>query len=174
MAALRGAVPDVEALVLGPVDEDPEYFAECEALVNHLALEDAITFTGRVALTDYLGRIDLIVLTSISEVQPLVILEAGAAGVPSVATDIGACREMICGRPGEPEQFGDAGEVVPLADPVATAHAIARLLLTPGRLEQAGEAARNRVRRYYDKQSLDSAYAGLYRSLTDSRRALVS
>jgi glycosyltransferase involved in cell wall biosynthesis len=166
VAALRGAVPDVEALVLGPIDEDPEYFADCEALVGHLALEDVITFTGRVALNDYLGRIDLLVLTSISEAQPLVILEAGAAGVPSVATDVGACREMIYGSAGEPEQFGAAGEVIPLADPVAAATAIARLLLTPGRLAQASEAARRRVRRYYDKQALDSAYSNLYRSLT--------
>jgi glycosyltransferase involved in cell wall biosynthesis len=73
---------------------------------------------------------------------------------------------MICGRPGEPEEFGVAGEVVPLADPIATANAIARLLLTPGRLAEAAGAARKRVRRYYDKQSLDSAYASLYRSLT--------
>ena len=166
VASLRGAVPEVQALVLGPVDEDDDYVAECEALVDHLGLEQTVTFTGRVALTDYLGKIDLMVLTSISEAQPLVILEAGAAGVPSVATDVGACREMIYGRADEPEKFGAAGEVVPLADPVATASAMARLLLSTDRLGQAREAARARVKRYYDKPALDAAYRDLYRKFT--------
>ena len=57
-----------------------------------------MTFTGRVNLLEYLGKIDVVVLTSLSEAQPLVILEAGAAGVPVVATDVGACGEMILGQ----------------------------------------------------------------------------
>ena len=40
-------------------------------------------------------RIDVLVLTSISEGLPLVILEAAAAGVPLVSTDVGACRELL-------------------------------------------------------------------------------
>lgn len=166
VSAVRGAIPDIQALLLGPVDEDPEYFTECEALVRHLGLESAVSFVGPVVLTEYLGRVDLVVLTSISEAQPLVVLEAGAAGIPAVTTDVGACREMIYGRSGEPEQFGAGGEVVPLADPLATASAIAKLLLNPERLATAGKVMQRRVRRYYDKSELDSAYSELYKQFS--------
>ncbi|MBC8165186.1 MAG: GT4 family glycosyltransferase PelF, partial [Bryobacteraceae bacterium] len=165
IAALRSALPDIRAYILGPFDEDPAYYRECQRLVDHLDLAESVLFTGKVSLTEYLAKIDLMVLTSISEAQPLVILEAGAAGVPSVTTDVGACREMIYGRSDEPEQFGAGGAVVPLADPMATAAAILGLLLTPGRLESASNAIRGRVTRYYDKATLDASYAALYGKL---------
>jgi polysaccharide biosynthesis protein PelF len=161
-AIVRAIVPDVQALVLGPADEDPEYFAECQALVSHLGLESCLQFTGPVSVPDYLPRLDVVVLTSISEAQPLVILEAGAAGVPSVATDVGACREMIHGSPNEEPPLGAGGEVTPLANPTATAQAIAGLLLDLDRWQRSSRAMRERVRRYYDKPGLDRSYRELY------------
>ena len=161
-AILRGIMPEVQALVLGPVDADPQYYAECQALVHHLGLEDCLKFTGPVSVADYLPRLDAIVLTSISEAQPLVILEAGAAGVPCVATDVGACREMIYGAPGEEPPLGAGGEVIPLANPTAAAQALARLLIDPGYRERASRAISERVRRYYDRGSLDRSYRELY------------
>jgi glycosyltransferase involved in cell wall biosynthesis len=152
----------VECLVLGPTDEDPHYFAECQALVSHLGLQGCFTFAGRVSITDYLPRLDAVVLTSISEAQPLVILEAGAAGVPSVVSDVGACREMIYGDRREREALGAAGEVTPLANPTATAQALARLLTDRAYWERASRAIRQRVRQYYNKPALDLAYRDLY------------
>ena len=58
-------------------------------------------FTGAVNIVEYLGRIHVVVLTSLSESQPLTILEAGAAGIPFVATNVGSCREVIEGRSDE-------------------------------------------------------------------------
>jgi glycosyltransferase involved in cell wall biosynthesis len=103
-----------------------------------------------------------VVLTSISEAQPLVILEAGSAGVPSVATDVGACREMIYGDRREAEPLGPAGEVVPLSNPTATAQAVARLLTDRAYWEKASRAIRERVRRYYNRPALDRAYREVY------------
>src|SRR5207249_8690507 len=127
-ALLKNLVPDIQAYVLGPTDEDSEYFRECENMAGHLGIEDVVNFTGRVKLDDYLGRIDVMALTSISEAQPLTILEAGAAGIPSVATDVGACREMILGRSTESPALGDGGAITPLCNPAATAASIAHLL----------------------------------------------
>ena len=101
-------------------------------MVRHLSLEDTVEFTGKVKLTDYLGKVDVIALTSISEAQPLVILEAGAAGIPTVATNVGACREMILGREDESEALGPGGAVTPLASPAATARELTRLLTDSG------------------------------------------
>lgn len=161
-AILHEMVPDVQVMVLGPEDEDPDYFEQCRALVHHLELESCFKFQGRVRISEYLARIDVLVLTSISEAQPLVILEAGSAGIPSVATDVGACRDMICGEPDPSEPLGPAGEVVPLANPTAVAHALARLLTDRARWESASRSIRARVERYYNKPALDAAYRDLY------------
>lgn len=161
-ALLRQQIPDLQALVLGPTEEDAVYDRECRDLVAMLGLTQTVRFMGQVKLDDWLGRIDAIVLTSISEAQPLVILEAGAAGVPTVATDVGACREMILGPPGESPAFGPGGAITPLANPQATATALAELLRNPERLAEAARNIRERIRLRYNKAHLDRIYAELY------------
>ncbi|MDN3564993.1 GT4 family glycosyltransferase PelF [Paeniroseomonas aquatica] len=161
-ALLRAKVPEVRVLLLGPTEEDPIYFRECEELVAHLGLQGTFEFAGRVKLHDYLGKVDVVVLTSISEAQPLVLLEAGAAGVPSVATDVGSCRDIIEGRADEDPPLGPAGFVTPLADPTATAEGIAALLLDPALRARCGEAIRQRTERSYNKQVVDRLYRELY------------
>lgn len=162
-AILRAIIPDIRALVLGPTNEDPDYYAQCQALVNDLGIQASFTFAGQVAISEYLGEIDVLVLTSISEAQPLVILEAGCAGIPAVATDVGACREMIYGDQRETEPLGTAGEIVPLSNPAATAHAIARLFADRSYRDSAARVIRRRVELYYNKPALDDAYRDLYR-----------
>jgi glycosyltransferase involved in cell wall biosynthesis len=161
-AILRDFVPDVRVWVLGPLDEDPEYVEECRQLASRLGLDATVAFKGRVALKEYYPQIDVLVLTSVSEAQPLVILEGAAVGVPSVTTDVGACREMILGRSDERPPLGEAGAVTPLANPAATADAVRRLLGDAERYQRCSVAARARVRRYYDKATLDRAYGSLY------------
>jgi len=161
-AQLREVTPDLRAIVMGPTDEDEEYFDECKAMVHHLALDKCLEFTGRVKLEDYLGEIDAIVLTSISEAQPLVILEAGASGVPTVATDVGACREMIEGLETEEPQLGPAGAIVPLSNPTATAKELARLLGDEEWHQQCSDAVKARVEASYNKTGLDATYKAIY------------
>src|SRR5262249_33943294 len=134
----------------------------------HLQLEDTLVFTGKVNVMDYLGSIDVIVLTSLSEAQPLVIIEAGAAGIPTVATDVGACREMIMGSRRESPALGDGGVVVPLANPRAVASALQRLLTQPEYYRLCSRAIAERVRCYYSKADQQAAYAGLYQQLVES------
>lgn len=163
IAQVREIMPQVRGYLLGPYDEDPEYYQECQQLVEHLGIKNGFEFTGRVDLLEWMGRIDLNVLTSISEGQPLVILEAGAAGIPCVATDVGACREMIEGDSQEFPPLGHAGAVVPLSNPASTARAIIRLLSDPVLLESSGRAMQERVRAYYNKDDLKEKYRVLYR-----------
>jgi glycosyltransferase involved in cell wall biosynthesis len=165
VALLKKTIPGLQALVLGPTDEDPDYFAECVRLTRELGLQDAIAFPGSVALKDYLPQIHLNVLTSLSEAQPLVLLEAGAAGIPSVASDVGACREMIYGRADEEPKLGPGGAITPIGDAYATAEAIAEFLLDRERLSQASLAIRARVLRYYSKPRMDASYRHVYGAL---------
>ncbi|MBF0108364.1 MAG: GT4 family glycosyltransferase PelF [Magnetococcales bacterium] len=164
-AILRQSVPNARAMIMGPTEEDEDYYEECLGLVHHFHLQEMIEFTGRVNLVDYLGRIDVLVLTSISEGQPLVILEAGAAGVPTVATDVGACREMILGMPDEDPPLGPAGAVTRVSSPSETAHELVRLLTQPAWWRQCSQAIRQRVKKYYDQGTLTQTYRELYTRL---------
>jgi glycosyltransferase involved in cell wall biosynthesis len=155
--------PHLRFVVLGPADEDPEYADECMRLVADLALGDVLTFAGRVRIEDWMAKIDLLVLTSLSEAQPLVILEGGACGIPVVAPDVGSCREMIEGR--GPHDPGHGGIVTPLVNPVATAAGICAVAGEPAVRWEMGEAMRRRVLRDYDHPTIIGAYRDLYREL---------
>lgn len=167
IAQVREIMPQVRGFLLGPYDEDPEYYSECLQLVESLGLEDGFEFTGRVDLTEWMGRIDLNVLTSISEAQPLVILEAGAASIPCVATNVGACKDLIEGDSSEDPPLGKGGEIVPLSNPTLTAKAIVRLLSDPVLLETSGRALKERVRVYYNKVDLKEKYRLIYDSFVN-------
>ena len=84
-------------LIAGPTQEDEDYYESCQNLVKAYGLENNVIFEGEVQSSEFLQKIDLMVLTSLSEGQPLVIAEANASGVPCVATDVGGCKEMIDG-----------------------------------------------------------------------------
>ncbi|MCW2243385.1 GT4 family glycosyltransferase PelF [Azospirillum canadense] len=159
---LREDIPDLKAMILGPLEEDPGYVEECRTIVKHLGLEETVIFAGRVKLTDWLGKVDAIALTSVSEAQPLVILEAGASGVPSVATDVGSCSELILGRDDEVPPLGPGGAITPLASPLDTARELRALLLDEPWRERCAAAIAQRVARYYDKVEIDRIYRGIY------------
>lgn len=159
---LRQTAPDMKAFIIGPVDEDEDYFNECANLVQLLGLEGTITFTGQAKVDDYLPMLDVLVLTSISEAQPLVMLEAGAAGIPIVATDVGSCRELIEGTPEEAPALGMGGIVTPLASPASTADAIFTLLSDNALYETASNVIRTRVAQYYNEGIQHQAYRTLY------------
>ena len=159
---LRQTAPDMKAYIIGPTDEDKEYYAECMTLVQLLGLEKTITFTGQAKVDEYIPMLDVLVLTSISEAQPLVMLEAGAAGIPMVATDVGSCREIIEGTEDETPHLGAGGIVTPLASPASTADAIYTLLSDNSLYESASQAIRARVAQYYNEGIQQQAYRNLY------------
>ncbi len=173
VGALKGHVPSVRAIIAGPIDEDPDYADECFALSAHLGLQDTVEFIGPIKLIDHMASFDVVVLTSVSEAQPLVVLEAGATGIPCVTTDVGACRELIYGRIDENPKLGVGGEVTRLAAPHETAEAIRRLLLDEDYRLSAGAALQARMRAHYDKPGVVSTYAELYaRSIATSHAAI--
>ena len=154
--------PDIQGWIVGPEDEDPLYVTECKELATSLGLNDNVKFLGFQNVLDILPQLGLMVLTSISEALPLVVLEAFASGVPCLATDVGSCRELIEGRGGEDSALGAAGSVVFIADPEVTAEAALALLDDTARWHEAQRAGLARVKRYYDDKLMFSSYRGLY------------
>ena len=80
-AFAREREPRLKLWIMGPCDEDREYAGECFEQVEALELGEDVVFTGRIDVKDYLGRMDMTILTSISEGQPLTILESFAAQI---------------------------------------------------------------------------------------------
>ena len=98
--ALRGVVnriPEAQGWIAGLEDEDPAHARECRDLVESLGLGAHVKFLGFRDIAEVLPQSGLLVLSSISEALPLVILEAYAAGLSVVVTDVGACRELVEG-----------------------------------------------------------------------------
>lgn len=155
-------IPEAKFYIIGPTEEEPDYFEECKSMISSLDLVDQVKFTGQADIKEYFQFIDLIVLTSISEAQPYVILEANAVGIPCVATDVGACREMIEGRVKDDIAIGPSGLVTPVCSPEATAHAVLNLLYDTTFYDKCSEAGKTRVHRYYDQDDLLSRYLNAY------------
>ena len=161
--ALRSVRLAIE--IIGPSDEDHAYAARCHELVERLGRSDEIRFVGPKKLAEIYGKLDVVVLTSFSEGQPLVILEAHAVGVPAIATDVGACREMLEGRDAADKALGPSGLVTNVASPEGTAAALVRFARDPEMRRRMGEAARARVRRHYTKAKMIGDYRTLYGAL---------
>ncbi len=166
---LKERIPNIRAWALGNVDEDPEYFEECLALVNRNNLTETISFTGKVNVEDYLPHIDLLVLTSISEGQPLSILEGGAAGIPCVTTDVGSCSEIIYGRSDEDPDLGIGGASCPLSNPESVSDECYHLLTDRKLYNKCSAAIRKRVETYYNQKDQTIAYRKLYGELISSK-----
>lgn len=167
IAMLKDRLGDISAYIIGPDDEDTHYAEECRLMVNHLNLQDNIVFTGRVDITKYLPNIDVVAFSSISEAQPLVVLEAGAAGIPVVSTDVGAVREMLYGGKAEEQALGEGGIVVPPANPSALADGLYALLTDKARYAACSQAMKRRVNTYYHKKDQHAAYRDLYHTYLD-------
>jgi glycosyltransferase involved in cell wall biosynthesis len=109
---------DVRLRAIGPF-ETPAYEAEVRALVARLGVGDAITWTGFVTnIAAELAQIDALVLPSLfGEGLPMVVLEAMAAGVPVIASDVEGVPEAIVDRKdGLLVQPGDAASLAAAID----------------------------------------------------------
>lgn len=154
--------PEMQAWIAGPEEESPAYAAECKDLVSSLGLSDNVRFLGLQKLTDLLPQVGLVVLSSISEALPLVLLEGYAAGVPAVSTDVGSCRQLIYGLDDEDRALGASGEVVGIDDPQALADAALRLLTDAPAWHRAAQAGIARVERYYTHPVMFARYQAVY------------
>lgn len=156
--------PGLQGWIVGPEAEDPAYARECRDIAASLGMESNLHFLGFSKVTDILPQIGLMALSSISEALPLVVLEAYAAGVPVVTTDVGSCRQLVYGLGAEDEALGAAGRVVQIANPEAFAEAIVEMF-EPTTWHAAQRAGIERVERYYTHDQMEGAYRDLYHKL---------
>lgn len=154
----RETEPSLKLWIMGPWDEEQEYAKECFDLVEAEGIPD-IEFTGRVDVRKYLGKMDMTILTSISEGQPLTILESFAAHKPVIATDVGNCRGLIMG---ESDELGAAGIVTHIMNVEEIARAMVSMARNKEMRLQMGEIGYQRVLNKYQYTFMIDAYRGIY------------
>ena len=158
----KQANPRLRLWLMGPMDENIEYANECKELVSELELEDVI-FTGTVDVMDYLGNMDVMLLSSLSEGQPLVILEGFAAKKPFIVTNVGDCESLVLGPK---DDYGEAGIVVPLMNTERMSQAMIKLASDKGLREEMGISGYKRVKAFHQNRDIYKQYLELYKYLT--------
>lgn len=136
LEALSHRHPPVRLLVAG----DGEHRRALEALTTALGLAPSVRFLGRCSPEEVrrlLGSAQTLVVPSLYEGMPLVILEAMAAGVPVIASAVSGIPEVVVD--------GVTGWLVPPEDPEVLAQALAQALDDPDEARRRGQAGRRRV-----------------------------
>lgn len=156
---VKNEIPNARFWLMGSYEEDPEYYRECQKLVQTLQIEDVV-FWGSVEVASYLSDVDILVLSSISEGQPLAVLEGFAAGKPFVCTDVGCCRELLYG--GKGDTIGDAGILVSVMDFHKMAEALIYLAKNKDKRLEFAKNGYERVRSFYTYEKMIEQYRQIY------------
>ena len=151
--------------IMGPWDNDDGYAQECFDMVGVMGISDVI-FTGKVDVREYYGKMDMMILTSISEGQPLTILESFAAHKPVIATDVGDCSGLNLGNEGD--RFGEAGIITHIMNVGEITQAILTLARDKRRRMQMGENGYHRVTATYRMETMLHAYGEVYKDFAIS------
>ncbi len=154
-AEVVSTCPETTLLLVG----DGELRGASEALAADLGISQSVRFVGlQRDVPRWLNAADGYVMASDFEGLPLVLLEAQAAGLPVVATDVGGNPELV--------REGVTGFLVPPQDSNALAGAMLRMQqLPPEAREAMGRAGRERVVRTYDIENVLDRWEALYQEL---------
>jgi polysaccharide biosynthesis protein PelF len=147
------SIGKIRFYIIGPQDEDESYYEECRKLVENFKLEDKVEFTGKSDVRKFYSFIDVLVLSSIREAQPLVIIEAYLAGVPVISTRVGNVPEMLNY---EEELLADP------KDSEKIASGMIKLFKNKSFKEKLINNNREKALKFYNKKDLIQNYNDLY------------
>jgi len=152
--------PDTHVIILGRGELKDELSAEAEAL----GIKDQIHLLGyRDDTWRWLSTMDVFTLPSLSEGLPLSLLEAMAAGVPPVVTEVGGMPEVV--------HDGKTGFMVSPREPDALARKILFLLDNPAVATRIGAAGRSQVHELFSLDKMLTKYHNLYHEVLASKSA---
>jgi glycosyltransferase involved in cell wall biosynthesis len=154
LPALRETHPGARLLIVG----DGSQRAELETEAARFGMGGRVTLTGnRDDIPDLLRLMDVFALPSLWEGQPLVLIEAMAAGTPIVATDVGGVSEVL--------GSGKYGVLIPAADPVALSVALQRILDDPATSRRTAAEARAHAFKNLTHSAMARQYETLFESM---------
>lgn len=150
-------VPNVKLVLVG----DGPLMPSIQQLAHDLQLSSSVTFTGASAQVDaYFAKASVVVLPSIIEGLPAVILEAQYAGVPVVAYDVGGIAEIM--------ENNKTGKLIPLHNEDAFAEAVVDILGNNTAANQWVQAARKQVESEFLLPILADKFVKIYKELLET------
>ena len=155
---------NIDFVIMGPVDEDEDYYNECVEYAEYLNLSNLI-FTGKIDIRDYVEKLDIHVLTSISEGQPLSVMETLYCKIPNITTNVGDCESLIYGNG---DDLGPAGVVVPVMDYHEIASQIIELTGNFEKRKKMGQAGHDRIKNYYTFDNFINSYKEEYSNIKEN------
>ncbi len=133
---------------------------QLEEQAKQLGLASQVHFLGlRTDIPDVLGAMDVFVLSSDFEGNPLSVMEAMAVGLPIVSTAAGGVPDLF--------ESGREGLIVQTGDVQGLSNSMASLLRNRELRQSLGLAAARRARAKFDVSTMVQAYEGLYENLVD-------
>lgn len=146
----RREIPDIQYILYGSLEVDPEYVDKCKQLAETLEVGQNFTFGGFHETPSMIfNEGDISILSSISEGFPYTVIESMSCGRPVVATDVGGVSEAI----------GECGIICKPRDAKGLAEGVVELLKDDDLRIQLGKKARERVLLNYTiPQSVDNYY----------------
>jgi glycosyltransferase involved in cell wall biosynthesis len=157
---LLESVDDIYFLFIGgKIEEYAEYYQQVRKMIMATKYEDRFLWLGyRKDLHEIYHAMDVLVLPSRSEGLPRVVVEAGAAGVPVVASSVGGVREIV--------DTDVLGEVVPPENADALARAVLRIIANTERDPDVKKMRQELIRRKFGLSSYIGAFESVLASLT--------
>jgi glycosyltransferase involved in cell wall biosynthesis len=132
-----------------------------QGMINELGLDRHISLLGRRDdMSNIYASLDLLVMPSLDEGLPMVLLEAMGAGVPVIATPVGAVPRLL--------HDGETGLLVEPRDVAGLRDAILTMLRQPEFAMTMAVAGRALVRNYFSADAMAGQYANLYSNLLRS------
>lgn len=163
LAAARASAPRMRGLLVG---DGPE-LAAVRALTAELGISDAVVFPGyRPDARRLVQCLDLFVLSSFSEGASIALLEAVAAGIPVVVTDVGGNVEIVV--------HDETGWIVPSGSEEALSAAIVRAAGDPELCARLTVAGLRRLEQRFTFDQMLSSYREVYEALLSSMSILHS
>lgn len=150
-ARVSAACPAARFLVVG----DGPLREVLLRLADRLGLRERVRFLGhRADARELVGLLDVLVVPSLTEGTPLIVLEAMAAGVPLVASAVGGVTDQV--------RHGKEGLLIPPGDATALGDALLELLQDPDRAHRLGEAGRRRADSVFSHAAMVRKIEGVY------------
>jgi glycosyltransferase involved in cell wall biosynthesis len=148
------ALPRVRLVVVGEGPEEPAI----RLFIAENGLADRIRLLGpRADVARLLSAADVFLLSSLNEGIPLTVIEAMAAGLPVVSTDVGGVAEVV--------EEGRTGLLAPASDPEGLARHLLRLAADAGLRQRLGRTGRERAFALFSEGEMLEAYDRLYREM---------
>lgn len=149
--------PKAKLLIVGSAT-DAQLTRALKDLTQGLGLAESVIFLGkREDVSEILSASDIFVLSSLTEGLPISVLEAMAAGIPVVATDVGGIREII--------EDGKNGILVPSNSEDKLSAAIVSLLNDKNKAQGLSREGRETVANFFSLEKMIQGYENLYLSL---------